>query len=446
MKDSAGEKVASESADRQVSMLKAGVEVEGRGKKCDDASATPISPCLQEIRDLRREVNEAKRTAARAEAEADALRRECDAIAAAASEAEAANDSVVDGLAQEVARARIEAESATAARDAALAAAHSEHTTAQATSLAAAAASAAAAADAGRTQGKQLSAEVAKLKAKLKEAKKIAAAEAAELRAALNAARQRSAEDQIELLQWAHTTRGGGGSGSGGGGGEDDGGGAGISLGVVVVTESPSVAGGGRGGGGRGGGDHDGTGERGGGGASAELGAAEHAVMEQQLPAGILRTVLETLAHARQAELAAAAAEEEASAQLALLAAEFQALRAHVSGKLEPELLKVHTMLQAAVERATSAESANASHADVLERERGLQASNEVGRRTLKPVESRAESAWYQRLKRKYDTLLSTFAFYVNLRRYKEAIIRNTEKMAVELEAGAYTRSHLSST
>jgi len=42
-----------------------------------------------------------------------------------------------------------------------------------------------------------------------------------------------------------------------------------------------------------------------------------------------------------------------------------------------------------------------------------------VGRCKLKPVETRVESAWFQRLKLKYDTPVSEFAFKFKLRRYK---------------------------
>ena len=43
---------------------------------------------------------------------------------------------------------------------------------------------------------------------------------------------------------------------------------------------------------------------------------------------------------------------------------------------------------------------------------------NEVGRCRLKRVETRVESAWFQRLKLGYDEPLSNFAFILNLRRY----------------------------
>jgi hypothetical protein len=44
-----------------------------------------------------------------------------------------------------------------------------------------------------------------------------------------------------------------------------------------------------------------------------------------------------------------------------------------------------------------------------------------VGRCKLKRVESRVESAWFERLKLRYDKLLSSFAFNFNLRRYNAA-------------------------
>jgi len=44
--------------------------------------------------------------------------------------------------------------------------------------------------------------------------------------------------------------------------------------------------------------------------------------------------------------------------------------------------------------------------------------STAVGRCRLKRVETRVESAWFQRLKLGYDEPLSNFAFILNLRRY----------------------------
>jgi len=46
--------------------------------------------------------------------------------------------------------------------------------------------------------------------------------------------------------------------------------------------------------------------------------------------------------------------------------------------------------------------------------------SNKVGWCRLNPVESRVESAWFQRLKLRYDESPSNFAFNLNLRRYNE--------------------------
>ena len=79
-------------------------------------------------------------------------------------------------------------------------------------------------------------------------------------------------------------------------------------------------------------------------------------------------------------------------------------------------------------------------------------------------LETRAGSAWLQRLKLKYDKLLSSFAFSFNLRPYGTVrledvceFVLQTKLSHVELGqeevlqivntlAGAYTRSHFSST
>jgi len=46
-----------------------------------------------------------------------------------------------------------------------------------------------------------------------------------------------------------------------------------------------------------------------------------------------------------------------------------------------------------------------------LFRDEPRSATIEVGRRTLKPVRTRVQSAWFQRLKLKYDKLLSSFGY-----------------------------------
>jgi hypothetical protein len=52
-----------------------------------------------------------------------------------------------------------------------------------------------------------------------------------------------------------------------------------------------------------------------------------------------------------------------------------------------------------------------------------IESLNKVGRCRLKSVEARVESAWFQRMKLKYDKPLSNHAFNFNLRRYiKEKI------------------------
>ena len=72
------------------------MNVAGGGKTRGSESATDRHALL--VTNLRRELAEMKRAAATAEAEAAALRRECDAIAAGAAEAELANDEVGGGV------------------------------------------------------------------------------------------------------------------------------------------------------------------------------------------------------------------------------------------------------------------------------------------------------------------------------------------------------------
>jgi len=79
-----------------------------------------------------------------------------------------------------------------------------------------------------------------------------------------------------------------------------------------------------------------------------------------------------------------------------------------------------------------------------------------VGPCKSKPYANRVESAWLQRLKLKYDELLSNFAFNFNLRRYIAVIpiktlVTNRLEHTVRHErdimgAGAYTRALFSST
>ena len=67
-----------------------------------------------------------------------------------------------------------------------------------------------------------------------------------------------------------------------------------------------------------------------------------------------------------------------------------------------------------------------------------------VGCRTLKPVQTRVETAWFQSFKVNHCKLLSFFRFNLNLRHYLTGYQSLTTHGG--LKAGAYTRSLFSST
>jgi hypothetical protein len=246
--------------------------------------------------------------------------------------AEQANDEVLEGLALEVARAKIDAEEAAATAAAAVARAESQ----RAEALAAAALHDQQRrkldADSARAEQltlevaklkSQLTSEVAKLKSKLKAGKKENEREVCELRAALDDARQRSAEDQIELLKWAQITRVGDKEGGNGSNGEGDGDGDG--------DDNATVASRGDGEGGSGG---EGSVENGvddGATTTTTAAAAAAPVSEIEVPANILQQMQQTLAASREVEVAAAAALAAAEAKLDALLPETEALRKRVA-------------------------------------------------------------------------------------------------------------------
>ena len=325
---------------------------------------------------------EAKRAAAAAQAEAAALRRECDAIAARAALAEKASDEAIDELAHEVALAKMAAEDAAAARDAAVTLAEAARGEATAAVERADRIERKGAAEASRAD--QLSAEAAKLRARLKSAKR----EVGELRTQLDEARRRSANDQIELLRWAQRSReetGGDPPGTPRGevgarhvapGGADEGDGDGGEAAGPVA--SPAVAEG-----------------------IETDGFETEAAMAPPDPSAnvALRVRRVEEAASRDAErssrssAAAVEAETQTEPFAAMDSSEAEAMRRRVVDELEPELSRTRAELASAESKLSRAEAAEA---DMRERTRSLRASNEAIIRHTEKMALEVESLRYE--------------------------------------------------